>query len=178
MAASVAALALGIRLFLPDEPEPMATHLAPEGETVTVTLQDGSYVRLDGGARLEEWGTEGTRTVTLEGRAFFAVAREEDRPFTVRTGAGEVRVLGTRFEVGPEGEDGVRIVVVEGRVGVTNALGSVEVPAGSMAWMREAAPPVAQVAEDVWALLDWPGGILVFQSTPLARVAEASCSAR
>jgi transmembrane sensor len=176
LAASVAALALGVQLLRPGGPEPLATHLAPEGETLTVTLADGSFARLAGGTRLDEWAMDGSREVSLDGRAFFAVVRDETRPFTVRTGEGEVRVMGTRFEVSKErpeeGEEEVRIVVVEGLVVVTNPLGSVEVPAGSVARMNEASAPVAEVAEDVWSLLDWPDGMLVFQATPLAQVAQ------
>jgi ferric-dicitrate binding protein FerR (iron transport regulator) len=38
--------------------------------------------------------------------------------------------------------------------------------------MKAAAAPSAEVVEDVWALLDWPQGVMVFLATPLGRVAE------
>lgn len=171
LAASVAALALGIRATGFLAPDPLAEYLAPADLPMTVTLEDGSLVRLAAGSRLRVWGAEGIREVSLAGRAFFAVTRDEARPFVVRAGAGEVRVLGTRFEVAEE-ETGIRTVVVEGLVSVSNRAGSVEVPAGSLAHMRRGEPPVAEAVGDPWSLLDWPEGILVFQETPLSLVAE------
>ncbi|MGW8268465.1 MAG: FecR family protein, partial [Longimicrobiales bacterium] len=171
MAASVAALAMGIRATGFLGPGPLAEYLAPADLPMTVTLDDGSLVRLAAGSRLRIWGAEEIREVSLAGRAFFAVTRDEARPFVVRTGAGEIRVLGTRFEVA-EQDRGIRTVVVEGLVSVSNRAGSVAVPAGSLARMRQGEPPLAEVVEDPWRLLDWPDGILVFQETPLSRVAE------
>jgi len=136
-----------------------------------VTLLDGSFVRLAAGSRLRVWGWEGRREVSLQGRAFFAVSREESRPFVVRTRPGEVEVLGTRFEVAEE-ENGIRTIVVEGHVRVSNERGTVDVPAGSLARMTRSEAPVLEVSDDVWALLDWADGILVFQDTPLRQVAR------
>jgi transmembrane sensor len=153
----------------------LASHEAPSGEDLTVTLTDGSFARLASGSRLEEWESEGTRRVSLEGRAFFAVARDETRPFVVQAGSGEIQVLGTRFEVGPAGDadtEEVRVVVVEGRVAVSNPAGSVEVPAGSVGWMRSGEPPVSEASDDVYSLLDWADGTLVFHGSPLAQVAQ------
>lgn len=176
LAASLAALAVSARMFGFGAVEPVATYTAPAGESRTITLADGSFVRLAGGARLDEWEAEGAREVSLEGRAFFAVAADPARPFTVHAGSGTVRVLGTRFEVSDEpsadGGSGVRVVVVEGRVAVTNDVGSVEVTAGSVGLMAEDSAPTVRSANDVWALLEWPGGLLVFQATPLSEVVQ------
>jgi transmembrane sensor len=173
MAASLTALAFGLDLVGPSGPPTLGSFAAELGETQTVTLSDGSFVRLAEGSRLVELDVSGTREVMLEGKAFFAVARDETRPFLVRTGTGEVRVLGTRFEVAPEPTDeGIRVVVVEGRVELTTERGSVEVPAGSVGWMRGAGAPTSEAVEDARALLDWPEGIMVFHGTPLVEVAE------
>jgi transmembrane sensor len=171
LAASVAGVALGIQLLAPTGPYMLAEYAAPAGESRTVTLDDGSFVRLAAGSRLEVWRTRETREVSLDGRAFFAVTRDESRPFVVRAGPGEVRVLGTRFEVAEEA-GGVRTIVVEGRVSVSNEAGSVEVPAGSLAHMREGDAPTVEGGEDVWTLLEWPEGLLIFQGTPLSQVAQ------
>jgi len=171
MAASVAALALGIRVVGFPGPSALAEYPAPGDGPRTVTLEDGSFVRLAAGSMMRVWDTEEAREVSLEGRAFFAVTRDEARPFTVRTSSGEVRVLGTRFEVAEEAAS-VRTIVVEGRVAVTNAHGSVEVPAGGLARMSREEAPATEMPEDIWALLDWNEGILVFQDTPLADVAR------
>ena len=79
LAASVAAVGLGIQIMGPSEPDLLAVHEAGDDRVITVTLGDGSFVRLAPGARLDELDVEGRRGVTLEGRAFFAVARDESR---------------------------------------------------------------------------------------------------
>ena len=171
LAASVAAVGLGLQLLGPEGPNALAIHRATQTENLTVTLDDGSFARLAPGSTLREWEAEGQREVSLEGRAFFAVARDETRPFIVRAGVGEVRVLGTRFQVETDGDD-VETLVVEGLVRVSNHEGSVDVPAGSMARMGSREAPMALEVEDVYALLDWPEGILVFQATSLAQVVD------
>jgi len=172
LAASVAAVGLGIRVLGPGGPEAVAIHRVAEADDpVTLTLDDGSFVRLAPGATLRELAVEGRREVSLEGRGFFAVARDETRPFVVRTEAGRVQVLGTRFQVDAQ-EEWVETVVVEGLVQVSNDHGSVEVPAGNQARMEAGVEPRAFKADDVFALLDWDQGALVFQATPLGQVVE------
>jgi transmembrane sensor len=173
LAASVAAVALGIRLVGSPTPavEPVATFAAEAGAVRTVVLADGSFVRLAPGSRLEQWPAEGERRLSLSGRAFFAVTHDASTPFAVDVGDTEIRVLGTRFEVADVVGGGVRAVVVEGRVGVSNEHGRAEAPAGSVAEAPAGAAPTVSAVEDVYALLDWPDGLLVFQATPLRDVA-------
>lgn len=64
-------------------------------------LPDGSKVSLNRDARLiypEKFSNE-TREVSLEGRAFFEIERNENKPFIVKTPESEIRVLGTSFLV-------------------------------------------------------------------------------
>ncbi len=150
---------------------PLASYATGVGESRTVTLADGSFVRLAPESRLQDWSTNASRRVALSGRAFFAVAHDADRPFTVETEAGAVRVLGTRFELSQAQED-LRAVVVEGRVAVSNDHGVVEVTRGSVATVIRGAAPSSEISDDVYSLLDWPGGVLVFQGTPLGQAAE------
>jgi ferric-dicitrate binding protein FerR (iron transport regulator) len=170
LAASVAAVAIGVQAVGFGGPEPTAVYQVASGETTTFTLEDGSFVRLAEGARLREWAVEGRREVSLEGRAFFAVARDEDRPFSVKTSAGEIRVLGTRFQVDATERES-ETLVVEGLVRVSNEIGAVEVPAGSLARMRSSEVPTSEPLPDVYGLMNWPQGTLIFQGTPLSQVA-------
>jgi transmembrane sensor len=170
LAASVAAVAIGFQAVGLGGPEPSAIYQAAGSGTTTFTLEDGSFVRLAEGARLREWLVEGSREVSLEGRAFFAVARDENRPFKVKTSAGTIRVLGTRFQVDATGRE-AETLVVEGLVRVSNEIGAVEVPAGSVARMKSDEVPTSEPLPDVYGLLNWPEGTLIFQGTPLSQVA-------
>jgi transmembrane sensor len=140
------------------------------GRVVAIRLSDGTFVRLAEGATVDFPAESGRREVALAGRAFFAVAPGR-LPFVVRTGGGEVRVTGTRFEVW-HGDEGLRVVVVEGTVELTASGELVKAAAGQVATATpDGVPQVADV-DDVWSLLDWPGGLLAFQSTSLSDVAE------
>ncbi|NBW08910.1 MAG: hypothetical protein EBR82_12885 [Caulobacteraceae bacterium] len=69
------------------------------GETRTVQLADGSTVRMNGAARLKIRQSLINRSVALDaGEAWFDV-RHDGRPFSVSTVEGQVKVLGTAFNV-------------------------------------------------------------------------------
>jgi transmembrane sensor len=141
------------------------------GEIVTVQLADGSAVRLAPSSRLRLGEDGDPRSVTLDGRAFFSIAKVEGRPFRVRTRAGTATVLGTRFELVARDDD-LRLVVVDGRVALETPENRVEVSAGQVSAVsnRIAAAPTA--ASDVGDVLRWTGKFLAFQDTPLREAAR------
>jgi transmembrane sensor len=167
----VAGAGLSIESFGTDEETaPLSSFGANEyhtgnDERATVRLADGSVVRLAPASRLRITGNNGAREVTLNGRAFFAVAKDSRFPFIVRTDAGEAHVLGTRFEVGVTNGE-LRVVVVEGRVEVKAREQTFEVTGGQMALAADGHEP-SVVEVDVHSMLDWMGQALVFQDTPL-----------
>lgn len=91
-------------------------HSAP-GQLRQFTLADGSDVQLDGNSAIDVKLTEQGRDVTLRrGAAFFHVSHN-GQPFVVHTADGEVRVVGTRFEVRREAA-ATQVTVEEGKVAV------------------------------------------------------------
>ena len=121
--------------------------IADQSGSTTVNLRDGSVVRLAPGSRMRLLERAGGRGVFLKGRAFFAVARDTERPFRIQTSAGEVTVLGTRFDLAAENED-LHLVVLEGRVEVAAGGGRTEVTAGhTVEVLNGALLPVTQVAD-------------------------------
>jgi ferric-dicitrate binding protein FerR (iron transport regulator) len=169
-AAAVVVLGVGV-VSLRENPE--AVFSTGPGQTSTLSLNDGSVVRLGPESRVQVW-TESHRTVSLDGTAFFAVATDSLRPFVVRTDAGEAEVLGTRFELRAS-PDSLRLVVVDGLVALDAAGQRVEVGRGAMSRILIGSAPEPPRTADVWDLLEWSGGLLIFQSTPLSLVmAEVS----
>lgn len=148
---------------------PLESSLGPH-RVMTMSLSDGSVVRAAPETHLEFSAARDLRQVVLDGRAFFAVAHGA-LPFQVQTPVGTVTVTGTRFEV-TTASDGIRVVVVEGTVEVRNHRGSAQVRAGQVAFLTEGSTTRILDHADVWALLHWEGGLLVFQATPLRQVAE------
>jgi len=140
-------------------------------EVATVRLDDGTVVRLGPESRLRfDEGTGGGREVWLRGRAFFAVAKDSIRPFTVHTTVGDARALGTRFELQADGTR-LRLVVVEGRVALTAASQRVVVGANQVSHAGPSEAPSVMNVDDAGLLLDWVNGLFVFNDTPLSQVA-------
>lgn len=94
-------LAIGLPQAWPAAPpDRIASIHTRRGETRAVRLPDGTTLRLDGATRLTVRYGQAARDVTLaDGAAYFDVAHDPARPFTVRAGDGVVRVLGTAFNV-------------------------------------------------------------------------------
>lgn len=70
------------------------------GETRTVTLADGSEISAGGDTYLVATLLKHSRTVVLEqGEAFFHVAKDPNRPFTVSAAKATVTDIGTAFDI-------------------------------------------------------------------------------
>ena len=141
-------------------------------ELSTVTLGDGSVVRLAPSSRLRLPRGLHAREVWLEGRAYFAVAHDPRRRFKVHTDLGDAVVLGTRFDLRTDGGQ-LRLLVVEGRVQLETSGHTVAVDAHRLADITAAQEPaIAEVDEQyIQRTLDWTGNFLAFESTPLRAVA-------
>lgn len=73
----------------------------PAGEQYRLVLSDGTEVFLNASTRLRfpfQFG-QGNREVTVEGEAFFKVAKDPSRRFIVHTPNTQVQVYGTSFNV-------------------------------------------------------------------------------
>lgn len=144
--------------------------MTTEDDLATIRLGDGSVVRLAPSSRLRVIGSLTDRQVWLDGRAFFAIA-EQQAPFRVQSQAGDVLVLGTRFELRTE-EGRLRVAVFEGQVDVSAGKDTVNVGPGQMLMSTGASPPTLTELGDPRGILGWMGEFVVFQSTPLEQVAR------
>ena len=148
------------------------------GQRATLTLGDGSVIRLGVKSRLRfprNFG-EHSREFDLEGVAHFEVAPDSERPFIVRAAGSETTDLSTAFVVRayPE-DDAVQVVVTEGRV--TLGVDSADAPEptllaeGEMGRLTRGAAVPTVYAVDPSAYTDWMNGTLTFENTPLTEVA-------
>lgn len=91
-------------------------------KNLEVTLPDGSIIFLNRNTQVtysRNFG-ERERSVALTGEAYFEVARDESKPFTVDAGKARVKVLGTTFNVRASDQDSpVEVFVRTGKVLVT-----------------------------------------------------------
>lgn len=103
--------------------------IVPLGEKAQIVLSDGSHVWINSDSKLKypvKFG-ETSRDVTLEGEAFFDVAKQRGKTFVVNTRDVKVNVLGTAFNVKCyPGDDKTQTVVVRGEVRVEDIQGKLE----------------------------------------------------
>jgi transmembrane sensor len=100
---------------------PRWQHLATgAGEQRTVTLTDGSSVRLNTRSVVDVRLRTHSRDVRLfQGEAVFKVAHDKARPFSVRTPSAIVTAVGTEFAVSVRNEH-TTVTVLEGKVSVAS----------------------------------------------------------
>ncbi|MBF8648506.1 FecR family protein [Pseudomonas pudica] len=137
-----------------------------------VTLPDQSQVMLDAGSAIAVDFAQGERRVRLlHGAAFFQVTHT-GAPFVVEAAGGEVRVLGTQFEVRKQGE-GAQVTVQSGRVAVSPVPGAA---ARELTANQQATYAGGRVGDTLTVASDnrlaWRQGWLNYYQVPLAQVVE------
>jgi transmembrane sensor len=183
MGAAGGAIAAGLAAVLVLQPQPdtaawMArptVYDAPAGQTRDLKLSDGTQVRLNAGSRISVHVDQATRRVQMaDAEAVFDVAHDTRRPFLIRVGDQEVRVVGTQFNLRRR----------DGRVVLTVSRGVVEVRPLADARATPTRVTVGQElvhmdgesgslirVADTEAAFGWTSGRLVYRDAPLSEVA-------
>ena len=187
MAAGVlVAIGAALSFFAPwgaPDDSPLEKYYTGIGEQRTIELADGSVITLNTGGRLlVDYGAQARRVLLERGEAYFEVAEDRARPFTVDLGLRSVTALGTAFNVRKDRER-FQVAVTEGAVafheaaeGVSRALppvsvrgsGPLRVEAG---WVAEFDVSRNELTafqpESMDRYLDWRSGVLSFYDEPL-----------
>lgn len=112
------------------------TIVIPKGGQYEVTLPDGTSVWLNSASSLKypTVFTGKERHVELTGEAYFEVAKNKARPFTVSAGKTDVKVLGTHFNITAYQDDPVsKTTLLEGAVVLSRGKQQVEMVPGQQA---------------------------------------------
>ncbi len=113
-AAAILLIAVTTVLLVKSKPESYVTNA---NAMMSLSLDDGSEVTLDRQSQLtvnDNFGGN-IRSVSLEGQAYFKIAKNPDQPFVISTPKGKVQVLGTSFNVLVRGE-AFEVAVTSGTV--------------------------------------------------------------
>lgn len=99
------------------------TLTVPRGETFKITLCDGTEVWLNANTHFVYPTTfvGKERIVTLDGEAYFKVAKDAEHPFIVKTSHVQTRVLGTEFNIRSYSPEDTHIVLISGKIEVSNS---------------------------------------------------------
>lgn len=142
------------------------------GEHRTITLADGSKIEING-ASVIEIDKDRPRFARLEsGEAMFHVVHRDKDPFVVETGDAKIVDLGTAFNVVRRDRQ-TSVAVSEGVVLYNPERDKVRLVAGEGIEARDGdrQSPVVQDV-DIASIGGWRSGLLVYNGTPLAVVAE------
>jgi transmembrane sensor len=142
------------------------------GEHRTLTLADGSRIEING-ASVVELDKDRPRFARLaSGEAMFHVVHRDGDPFVVEAGASQIVDLGTAFNVVRRNR-ATSVAVSEGIVVYNPGKDNVRMNAGKAidAHDDDKEPPAVRDV-DVGSIGGWRTGLLVYNGTPLAVVAE------
>ena len=148
------------------------TEVATASVQQKVVLPDGTDVTLAAGSVLK-YRMKDRREVKMEGKVFFDVARDEDRPFEVDADGAFVRVLGTEFMVDVT-DDEAKVYVQDGKVlfAIDSRSEGVILTKGMSASLGDdETVPVVDEVSDINSIA-WQRGSFVFDHTPLKDVLD------
>lgn len=160
----------------PTDVAPAASYVNNESHERQIKLSDGSVLHLDVGAEVTVAMSPQERHLELaKGRAYFEVAHDKTRPFSVTAAGTRTVALGTRFEVSLLPQT-VNVTLAEGSVAITNSVDTNK-------W-REILTPGQQlqvnvddehrqrVQVDAETIVGWSKGRLIFDDMPLDKVLD------
>jgi len=142
-----------------------------------VLLSDGSEVWINENTRMiypEQFGKE-KRSVSLEGKAYFDIRKDPDKPFIVQIGNVEIEVTGTEFFVEAALEDTSLITLISGSVNLNykNPEGksrSVSLIPGQQAYINRLDGEADITDVDTYYYVAWKDGTYRFQNEPLDKI--------
>ncbi|RXJ91793.1 siderophore-interacting protein [Arcobacter sp. CECT 8983] len=127
---------------------------------LNIALEDSSLIDLDIKSKMKVEYYKNKRVVNFhEGKAFFSVAKDKNRPFFIKMKNAQIEVLGTKFEVSNL-NDKVSINVLSGIVKVSHISDS------------KKKKDLIQLKKSESFSLDNKGNILDFKKTNLSQIAS------
>lgn len=143
------------------------------GRKYQLVLPDGSKVWLNAASKLtypNEFSGD-DRQVQLEGEAYFEVVSNSKKPFTVRAGGQEVRVLGTHFNVNNyTDENHITTTLLEGKVEVKTNGDALMLAPNQQAISANHGGAIAVSKVDAAASIGWMKGEFNFNNANLRTI--------
>ena len=142
----------------------------PRGGEFCLTLSDGTRVWLNSETSIQYPVAFGAkeRRVFVQGEAYFEVAKDAKKPFTVQFMSSSVTVLGTSFNIRayPE-EKRSQTTLAEGSVGIYSPGSSMLLKPGEQAEVSALSGEMVKQEVEVKNFTSWKDGRFVFEQQPL-----------
>ncbi|AEV98873.1 hypothetical protein A4D02_10000 [Niastella koreensis] len=156
---AVAAIVVAIFFKMPGSTAGVTTNawqeLTSAGSSKKILLEDGSVVWLAPNSSVKVYTNflKKRTTVLAKGSAFFSVAKNAERPFTIGVNRQLVTVVGTAFTIHKLDSVDLQLTVKEGKVALNNPSGIQLVTAGQQVITSQANTSLVQVIDP--AAADW-----------------------
>lgn len=145
----------------------------PRGGEFCLTLSDGTRVWLNSETSIQYPVVFGTkeRRVFIQGEAYFEVAKDAKKPFTVQFMSSSVTVLGTSFNIRayPE-EKQSQTTLAEGSVRIYSPGSSMLLKPGEQAEVKALSGEMVKKEVEVKTYTSWKDGRFVFEQEPLENI--------
>lgn len=153
--------------------ESSTTIAVPRGGMYGLTLSDGTKVWLNANTCLSfptVFNTD-TRTVELDGEAYFEVAHDPAKPFIVKTSISNIRVHGTKFNVRSHIRDrSQQTTLVTGSVSIEYEGIPHMLKPGQQARITVGTENIRITEVDPHASCSWIDGLFIFENMPLHEI--------
>lgn len=148
----------------------------PRGQKSKIQLPDGTVVWLNAESQLQypEVFKDPVRKVYLEGEAFFDVKHNPDQPFIISLNGGQIKVLGTSFNVRVYPEDQqIETTVLTGKVAFqSESAETSDILPGEQVIYRKSNKVLVKQPIDTGEIIAWTRGELRFKDDSLKEVVK------
>ncbi|MCA1762888.1 MAG: FecR domain-containing protein, partial [Flavobacteriales bacterium] len=149
----------------------------PHGQKTQIKLPDGSSIWLNAGSSVKylEHFSNTNRQIELEGEAYFEVARDTSRPFTVFAGGLSTTALGTSFNISSYPDDNlVDVNLITGKVQVEQTERPNNEPImltpGLGAQLNTSSNAITRTTFELDKASQWKDGIIEFEAASFEKI--------
>lgn len=148
--------------------------MTPKGKMSHLHLSDGTNIWLNAGTKVlfPNQFAQDRREIFVEGEIYIEVTPDATRPFVVKTQQNDIRVLGTQFDVQSLGAGITRVVLVSGKVSVTNHLQQEEVILSPNQLLEISDRDYTINKVDAQKYVAWKSGVYSYEEESLDKILE------
>ena len=158
------------------KPEASVTYntiVTPRGAQFQVILSDGSKVWLNSASslRFPVGFADSQRTVELTGEAYFEVVKNKEKPFLVKVGDMQVKVLGTHFNIKAYNDESfIKTSLFEGSVKITRGEASGFLKPGEQALLNSSDNNIQISKANMDEAIAWKNGLFEFDGADITSI--------
>lgn len=156
-----------------DDIQKINTLSTPSGGIFSVVLSDGSKVWLNAASSIKFPAkfADNERRVEIKGEAYFEIEKDKKRPFFVKNGSSEIKVLGTHFNVMayPDEYSSV-LTLLEGLVQFNKGGHSELLTPGKQILYAESSDQTRQINANIEEVMAWKNNLFVFNNTNIDEI--------